>query len=709
MYVACACLNLKVHLAPYGDQDDHDLQAARWRLALAGVVAELPLIRTKTTPGESFSIRSVACANCDTTVYQFRVPSTRGTSPADNDMVPQAPWPWLTISEQALHENQAEQMVLGQSSYSPVYRFIIDYQTSLGPTHGDVGSLPACLHNLPLWLVTKVENIANHYLRVQCHQLAGVLTSRSRHPVPTLQQVQQQTERDAIQVIERLHQLVIQGTVEFNGPPCQASSLRIIQIQSPTQSATSNPTTAFTTEGEPDNMLRSLPRRGSAAASMPPTRSLMGLVDPHTNIPLPPSGPEGRTDDELAALSVYYNNLEDVERRKKLTMLREWRLKDNPTLSRPRPAAPPVDQPTPAPATEDQFVFDSVTDDTASDASRPVLAPRPARTVGPNLFSRSYAPSRGGPGGGHRAYHLPGQAMSASIHIPQVEAQSYSAQPTLALADFDVDYTQDLDKESQGPPQSSTSASEHDPLWSELAAHENQQLYPMGKPFSHRLSQTKSRHYDISGGPLRYQQQVERLLHPEYHDPNAPTSDGEDANSSSTSDSDIAPGTPSQGRTVSTKGTSQRKLHTMASSVPVNITDPLTPYQLAPETRDALINRQIYTSTYLRSGSLIDRQPLSSTLQYGASRKTDDMDGWDPVTGAPESDLTAIVEEDHDPSDSAENPAAVVPSSPTLQPSQGGAHSFIPPHEFAAIISAADPNNMFGSKPADLPRTRMNI
>ncbi|KAJ1656994.1 hypothetical protein IWQ61_003519 [Dispira simplex] len=704
MYVACACLNLKVHLAPYEDQDDQGLETARWRLALAGVVTELPLIRTKTTPGDSFATRTVTCANCDTTVYQFRVSST-----ADNDVVPQAPWPWLTVSDQALRENQAEQTVQGQSCYSPVYRFVIDYQTSLGPTHGDIGSLPAYLHVLPSWLVTKVQNIANHYLRVQRHRLTGGPTLHLRHPAPTLQQVQQQAEQDAIQVVERLHQLVTQGVVEFTGPPCQASSLRIIRIQSSVQSTTSNPTTAFTTEGEPDNMIRSLPRRGSTAASVPPTRSLVGLIDPHTSIPLPPSGPEGRTDDELAALSVYYDKLEDMERRKKLAMLREWRLQDNPMLTRPRPAAPPVDQPAPAPTTEDQFVFDSLVDDTTSNAPHPVLATRPAMKVGSNFFSRSYAPSRSGPGGSHLVYHSPGRTTSVSIHVPQIEAQSYSAQPTLALADFDVDYSQDLDKESQGHPQYSTSNAEHDPLWSELAAHENQQLYPMGKPFAHRSSQTKNRHYDISGGPLRYQQQVERLLHPEYYDPNALTFDEEEANSSSASDNDITPDIPARGRTVSAKGTPQRNLRTMAASVPVNITSPLTPYQLAPETRDALINRQIYTSTYLRSGSLIDRQPLSSASRYDASRKTDDMDGWDPVTGAPESDLTAIVEEDHDPSDSVEHPAAVVPSLPTTQPSRGDAHSFIPPHEFAAIISAADPNNMFGSKPADLPRTRMNI
>ncbi|KAJ1972556.1 hypothetical protein H4R35_004610 [Dimargaris xerosporica] len=268
---------------------------------------------------------------------------------------------------------------------------------------------------------------------------------------------------------------------------------------------------------------------------------------------------------------------------------------------------------------------------------------------------------------------------------------------------------------------------------------------------------SKNRHFDVAGGPAHYRRIRHRLLNPQAQSHElGQGNEGPEALGivSEPSDSEPEPDHDSGTRSTRPHGSRSRPrppghaldVAPFATSMPVRVPGLANTYRVTKEERDYIINRQLYASTYYQSLAITGER-ASGRGRSATAVANPNSDDWDPITGAHLSPaLSAVEESDHDedtrPSgrhhqhhpltdDSAttttEATAAAIPMTygrPRF--SQGrtshgstnsthhdalfrGAQSFIPPHELAAMSYAADTNNLFGSKPPDVFRGRMNI
>ncbi|RKP33830.1 hypothetical protein BJ085DRAFT_37203, partial [Dimargaris cristalligena] len=333
MYVTCPCLNTKVHLSAPVEPDSE-----AWRLALAGVVLEQPLAQYQDHPTTPTAVcRTVTCANCDTPVYTFTADPavlTEDTYLPVNGVL--TPLPPLTQEEEALR------IARTSTGYSPVFRFIVDYHSSLDPpttTDGPSGpSIRARLTTLPRRIVTDIEAQANRYLRIQHQAVTSQQLGTASEAQTELERLQALVEHDSLLLVDRFHQLITQGRLHLTGALCTTPALQLIRIlPNPADPAT----LAMITEGTLEAPLRSIPRRTSVSARAQSLRpALADLVDPRSQIPLPPLTSNGRSDAELAALSLHFNHLDALEQRRRVETLHEMHREDEDGLEVPAPPAP---------------------------------------------------------------------------------------------------------------------------------------------------------------------------------------------------------------------------------------------------------------------------------------------------------------------------------------------------------------------------------
>ncbi|KAJ1978277.1 hypothetical protein H4R34_003268 [Dimargaris verticillata] len=791
MYVTCPCLNIKVHLgATSPNAADSPKGAQSRQLAFAGVVVEQPFCQSR--DDAATATRTVSCANCNTAVYSFPLTEATDALPQDARSAPIPTSRAVQLGLEVLSEAQAQAIIDQNPSYSPVYRFIIDYCSTVNPGLDSSASVKTCLRKLPADVVRHLEQCANDYIFFQRQRLAQT----SSAPLSAeLRAEQARAKHDAVLLLEHLYQAVSQGDVTLSGPCCKAESLHIVSVD-PTQS-TDNPTTAITTEGNPDDMLRSLPRRGSVAAmthGQPNPHVLQNIIDPRTHIPLPPTSSEGRTDDELAAMSVYYSQLEKQEtlaRYRQLQQLQPSTGTDSPTtttarrdsLSTRTSATSTKRRPSQALPAPGLFEFDreedsgpaapTTTDTLESSANDLAPSPKgagpqspkqprsPALARGATTMSSSYAPND------RRFFHATtpgGSGLSRLAVGASFQPRSVAARPPDLTLDPGVDFTQDLDR-IRFTASESESASGQGSSFSQVEDQAEDRLYPMGKPFSHRADRflpgsdypvmSKNRQFDVAGGPAHYRRIRHRLLNPQAQsdefdqgsdDPEAlgivsESSDSEPDHGSSREPTSARPTQPHGARSRHRPQGHGFDAAQFATSMPVRVPGLANTYRVTKEERDYIINRQLYASTYYQSqaanGESVSGRGRSATVAMNP--KDDD---WDPIAGAQSSSaLSAVEESGHDDGTSSPDSrhhhgddlatdtteATAIPmtygrprfsrgrsshgsTDPTHHdPLFRGAQSFIPPHELAAMSYAADTNNLFGSKPPDVFRGRMNI
>ncbi|KAJ1911171.1 hypothetical protein IWQ60_010261 [Tieghemiomyces parasiticus] len=741
MYFACPCLNTKVHITASDAILPTSGQPRRWRLALAGVVAEQPLLRSSSGPGDAQA--TVTCVNCDTAVYRFDLPATGSDRlfPVDGTVF---------LAPSLRTESQCQAVARTTAAYSPAFRFIIDYHSSVGQTYDDQITVQDCLAVIPRSVVQAIERRASDYLWARRRTLLSQFPDHGPDFTRALLDEQELAERDTLLLVERLHQLVtnehlaLPGTTE---PP--ATALRVTNVV-PHRPFTGK-STVLTTDGDAEHVFSALPRRPSvvsptdrSSSTKPPLES---LIDPVSHIPLPPLAPGGYTDEELAALSYHFNQLEVAEQQRQIDRLRQLRTVaeegEDSVKPRVRPTTSPPRQASalPPPRSE-MFEFDreepsmkgqsgeaATPSGPAEPAARyhqPSPPDAPVVHTARDAFSASYAPAVAGRSLFPRNRGPPRYAQSyAASAMP--DTSSVYTNPSIIGTDSE-DPRRDMDAGLARPDDDSSEADEVHAR--ALVDDEGRRLYPLGKPFSHRTDrftedaayplQAKERRYEVSGGPVRYAREKRRLLREL----------GSELTSDATSDhSDSDDGEAREVEVRTTKENDaeeaesrdlllalpRRAPHTtdesFATTAPVQISNPMGSYHLSSEARDYMLKRQIFISQYVQ-------QQQEETARDRAGQRAravgGDNDGWDPVSGATVTTDESDVESTIPSSGTATSTGARALAVPTGPPRPSdplfrGARSFVPPHELAAISYAADPNSLFGSKPQDLPQGRMYI